>query len=52
MLQPKGLETLGAASFVKRLLEDCHQGLASLLPFTATKMEFLARLLTRGGITP
>jgi len=52
MLRLKGVDTLSAASFIKRLVKDCHQGLASLLPFTATEMEFLDRLLTRGEINP
>ena len=33
-------------------LEDRHQGLGALLPFTATEMEFLDRLLARGEINP
>ncbi len=52
MLRSKGVDTMSAASLKKGLIEDCHQGLAALLPFTATEMEFLDRLLTKGEINP
>jgi len=52
MLRSKGAGTMSGAFFIKGLIEDCHQGLAALLPFTAAEMEFLNRLLDRGEIHP
>jgi len=52
MLRSKGVDTLNADSFIEELIEDCHRGLAALLPFTATEMEFLERLLAKGEINP
>ncbi len=51
-LRSKGVGTMSAASFKKGLIEACHQGLTALLPFTATEMEFLDRLLAKGEINP
>jgi predicted nucleotidyltransferase component of viral defense system len=52
MLRSKGVGTGNVASFLGGLIKDCHHGLAALLPFTETEMEFLDRLLTRGEIKP
>jgi predicted nucleotidyltransferase component of viral defense system len=52
MLRSKGVGTGNAASFLGGLIKGCHDGLAALLPFTETEMEFLDRLLTRGEINP
>jgi len=52
MLRSKGVDTVSPASFKKRLIEDCLQGLSALLPFTAAEMEFLDQLLGRGEIIP
>ena len=52
MLRSKGVGTMSATSFKNGLIKDCHQGLAELLPFTATEMEFLDRLLAKGEINP
>jgi predicted nucleotidyltransferase component of viral defense system len=51
-LRSKGADTISAAFFKERLIEDCHHGLAALLPFTAAEMEFLDRLLAKGKINP
>jgi len=52
MLRSKGVGAGNPASFLGGLIKDCHHGLAALLPFTETEMEFLDRLLTRGEINP
>jgi hypothetical protein len=52
MLRSKNVDKMSFASFKKGLIEDCHQSLAALLPFTATEMEFLDRLLAKGKIHP
>jgi predicted nucleotidyltransferase component of viral defense system len=52
MLRSKGAGPISAASFKKRLINDCRHGLAALLPFTATEMEFLHRLLDKGEVRP
>jgi predicted nucleotidyltransferase component of viral defense system len=52
MLRSKGVTTMGAASYKKGLIEDCRHGLAALLPFTVTEMEFLDLLLDKGEIKP
>ena len=51
-LRAKGVDPMSIVSFKNKLIEDCHQGLGALLPFTATEMEFLDRLLARGEINP
>jgi predicted nucleotidyltransferase component of viral defense system len=51
-LRSKGADTISAAFFKERLIEDCHHGLAALLLFTAAEMEFLDRLLAKGKINP
>jgi len=52
MLRSKGMGAGNAASFSGGLIKDCHHGLAALLPFTETEMEFLDHLLARGEINP
>ena len=52
MVRSKGVQTISAASYKEGLIEDCRQGLAALLPFTAAEMEFLDRLLDKGEIIP
>jgi hypothetical protein len=52
LLRSRGVDTMNAASFIKGLIEDCHHGLAALLPFNAAEMEFLDRLLSKGEINP
>ena len=47
MLRSEGVDPISTASFKKRLINDCRHGLAALLPFTATEMEFLDRLLDK-----
>jgi predicted nucleotidyltransferase component of viral defense system len=51
-LQSKGVDTMRTASFTKGLIEDCRHGLAALLPFRVTEMEFLDLLLDKGEIKP
>lgn len=49
-MRSKGVDKISAASFKKGLIEDCHHGLAALLPFTAKEIEFLDQLQNNGEI--
>jgi len=52
MLRTAGSQKLRKDPFGKGLVEDCHNLLSSLLPFTAPEQEFLDRILDRGQIAP
>ncbi|OPY84061.1 MAG: hypothetical protein A4E65_00380 [Syntrophorhabdus sp. PtaU1.Bin153] len=51
-LRSAGSENIRKDQFGKGLVEDCHNLLAGLLPFTAQEQEFLDRILDRGEIAP
>ena len=51
-LRSKGVDTMRTSSYKNGLIEDCRNGLAALLPFTAKEMEFLDLLLGKGEIKP
>jgi predicted nucleotidyltransferase component of viral defense system len=51
-LRSAGSEKIRKDQFGKGLVEDCHNLLSSLLPFTAPEQEFLDRILDRGEIAP
>jgi hypothetical protein len=51
-LRSAGSEKIQKDQFGKGLVEDCHNLLSSLLPFTAPEQEFLDRILDRGEMAP
>jgi predicted nucleotidyltransferase component of viral defense system len=51
-LRATGIERIQQEHFGKRLVKDCRDFLAGLLPFTGAEMEFLNRVLDKGEIAP
>jgi len=51
-LRASGVESIRKDHFGKDLVEDCHNFLSGLLPFTDAEMEFLNRVLDKGEIDP
>ncbi len=51
-LRTAGSDEIRKDRFGEGLVEDCHNLLAGLLPFTAPEQEFLDRILDRGEIAP
>jgi hypothetical protein len=51
-LSSAGSEKIRKDQFGKGLVEDCHNLLSSLLPFTAPEQEFLDWILDRGEMAP
>ena len=51
-LRALGTDRMPQDHFGKRLVDDCRNLLAGLLPFTEAEMEFLNRILRKGEIAP